>query len=248
MPDALQRDELPRMAQTVHRLLRDRERRDRIARTRDRHHRHRHGVDSGAVAAERREERLAGIRNVADDRRQARIGDNLPRRQADAHGELRAREQHHRLAAEARAEAADARRVHASAPVGIGQHDVDRARQRDRPNGLHRRVVVEMQQDVEEVAQVVDRDVGEARIAMERRDDDVAPAREHREPGDVVAGDGAAAQAVRVQQHRKARHRVGPDGRVAGAHHVRHGAAGRQDVSRCAGSPPTSARRRSASP
>ena len=79
-----------------------------------------------------------------------------------------------------------------------------------------------MQHGVQEIRQTIELDVGEPRIAVERRDDYVTVTHQHFERSDVVAGDRAADEPVREQQHGPAQVRIGEDRRLRSLLHVRH--------------------------
>ena len=110
------------------------------------------------------------------------------------------------------------------------EQQVDGGRHRQWPQRLQGQEIVEVGDDLHEVAEVVERKVGNPEIAVKRRRDHIAVAREYAHRSDVVAGDRAAAVAVGKQQHRKAAGRVRPQRRVGAALHVRHDPAGGQRV------------------
>ncbi len=146
------------------------------------------------------------------------------------YGEPGAAHQQQRFAAEAAAEAADAIRIDPRRVARIGQHCIERGAQRLRPNGLHRRVVGKIQDRLNKVVETVETNIGDARVAMKRRDRDIALAGEDLQRIDVVTGDRAAAQPVREQQHRKPLAIVGKDRRLGAALHVGHRRPRRQRI------------------
>ena len=106
------------------------------------------------------------------------------------------------------------------------------ATERMRPDGLHCRVVLEVDDCAQQIVERRDARVGKARIAVEGRNDDVAVACEELQRVDVVAGNGAAAEAVREQQHGKPRAIRRKDRRLPATLHPRHDLAVGQRVVR----------------
>src|SRR5204862_5842845 len=124
------------------------DRRRRVRRSADSQEGERDAVEPVLVASECREERLAEVRHVADDRFETPIGDDLLRGETDADGELRAGLEQQRLAADAGAETGDAVAVDAALIARIGEQYIQCGGARQRANGLHFDVRREMQYGV----------------------------------------------------------------------------------------------------
>jgi hypothetical protein len=123
------------------------------------------------------------------------------------------------FAAEARPEAGDPRRVDVIPVVRMRKQKVERGSARQWTDRLHLDVGRKMQRGVNRVAEIVDLDIGKARVAVEGRNHDVAVARQHRQRHDVIVGQGAADQPVRKLQHWPPRDGIGPDRRLRAALH-----------------------------
>ncbi len=230
MLHAVERDQLARSREPVDPLEGGEDRRGQVVDAADREVGQRDAVQAVLVAPERGKEELAEIGHVADRRLEPRIAGHPGPVLVEGRGQSGARHQQHRLAAEARAEAADPVGVDPVAPVRMRLQQVDGRRQRQRPQRLQGVKIVGVRQELQHVAQVVHREVRDPEVAVERRRHHVPVAGEHQQRLDVVVGDRAAAVAVGEQQHRKARRRVGPQRAFGAALHVRHRLAGRKRV------------------
>ena len=209
------------------------DRRRRVGSAADREIGQRDAVEPVLVAAERGKDRLAEIRDVADGRLESRIRRYRRPRQPERRRQARPGHQQHRFAAEARAEAADRRRIDVVAPLRVGKEQVERRGHRQRPQRLQREEITQVKDQVDDVADVVQHEIrSDPRIAVERRGHDVAEAREHRDRVDVIVRDRAPHVAVREGEQRKSRRRIGPQRRLGAALHVGHAAPGRQRVVR----------------
>ncbi len=217
-------------AQALDALLRRFDGRRRVGGARDPEERDGDAVEPVLVAAERGIERLAEVRHVTHHAGDARVGQHRLRRLPERGRESRTGEQQRRFGAEARAEHADARRIDVRGIPGIGEHAVQRELHAERAQRLHRDERLEIEQRVCEVVEVLEPDVGDARVGLERRDHDIAVAREHGERVDVIVRDRTAAEAVAEEQDRKARRPIGEERQFRAALHVRHAASGGQHV------------------
>ena len=223
--DAAQRDELPGRAEPDHAVLDLRQRGGGVGGPGDCEVGQAHTVDAVLVATERGQDRLAEIRNVADRRFQARLDEHALPSLTDRRREAGAAQQQHRLAAQARPEAADPVGIDDVAPLRMGEQPVERGDQAGRPQCLHRDKAVEAQDRRENLADVVEAHLGEPPVAVERRRDDVAVTREQRHEVEVAAPQRTAPETVREQQHRPAPAAIGEDRGLAAALHPRHPAA-----------------------
>ena len=156
------------------------------------------------VVAEGRQEGLARVGHEPHRGLDAGVADRFPAGPSQARGELRAQEVRDRLAAHARPEAADAFRVDARGEAGVREQHVDQGLQRHRAHQLHLDELVEVGEEVGEVAQVLEADAGEPRVAVEDRAHHEAVRGELHHRVDVARADGAAAQAVGEHDERQA--------------------------------------------
>ena len=230
MLDAGERDEL---ARTLHAPESDRgllDRRCRVGGAADREIGQRDAVQAVLVAAERGEDRITEPGHVADRRLQPPVV--LDRRPRETHRgrEAGAGHQQDRLAAEARAESSDRDRIEMLAPLGPREQDVERGRERQRAQRLHREEIAQVKDQVRKVLEALELKRPEPSVAMKRGGDHVAEARQQRDGVDVVVRGRAAEIPVREQQHRKPGRRVRPQRRLGPALHLRHRLAVRQRV------------------
>ena len=227
---AAEHDQLAGRSEPHHRVFDLGERRDEVGAAADGEERQHDAVDTALVAAERRQDRLAEIRDVADRRLEPRLDQHPLRRLPDGRGQRRATGKHHRFAAQAGAKAADAASVNAIAPVRMREREVQRRHQSERPHRLHRDKPGKLDERPQDIGNAFELDLREPRIAVERSDDDVAIARELHDEVQVAAAQRTAAQPVRERDDRPRTGRIGKQRRLAGALHMRHAAPVGQHV------------------
>ena len=87
-----------------------------------------------------------------------------------------------------------------------------------------------MQKGIQRIGEIVDLDVGKARVAGECRYDHVSVACKHGKRDDVIVGQRAADEPRRENNHRPAQLRIGPYRRFGAALHVRDRVAGFEPV------------------